>query len=226
MQRTTVSPFVGTVTSQFAPQQATSMQADMSNMQGRLSQVTLTESRPWTEDEAKFAKFESLKNVALGNYIVLGTDEDEKTFCAALVCSRESSSKILRTVTSDCPIKAAHALVNQLQKDSMPLLMSHGAGSQLHGQQGYTNHLTQKFELVDKARIDKPEAPVDDTETLPGRKIDTYIPYGAPRGPRGHRTGYKRTRREDDCMAESQMNDRYRPDTKMEEGQIGLDFYD
>lgn len=80
--------------------------------------------------------------------------------------------------------------------------------------------------MVDNARIDKPEAPVDDTETLPGRKIDTYIPYGAPRGPRGHRTGYKRMRREDDRMADSQMSDRYRPDAKMEEIQVGSDFYD
>jgi hypothetical protein len=103
--------------------------------------------------------------------------------------------------------------------------VNHGAGSQLHGQQGYTNHLTEKFELAHNARIDKPEAAVDDTETLPGRKIDTYTPFGAPRGPRGHRPG-KRTRREDDRVAESQMGDRYRSDAKMEEGQIGEDFYD
>lgn len=104
--------------------------------------------------------------------------------------------------------------------------VNHGAGSQLHGQQGYTNHLTQEFELAENSRIDKPEAPVDDTETLPSRKTDTYVPYGAPRGPRGHRPGHKRMRREDDHMAESQMGDRYRPDAKMEEGQIGEDFYD
>ena len=179
--------------------------------------------------------------------IVLGVDDDEKMFCVALVCSRECSSKILRTVTSDCPVKAIHTMVNQLQKDTMPLLsaylftsvvalsqltnsaVKHGAGSQLHGQQGYTNHLTEKFELAANARIDKPEAAVDDTETLPGKKVDTYIPYGAPRGPRGHRGGHKRTRCEDDRMPDGGLvGDRHHPGRvdKMEVGEIGEDFYD
>lgn len=178
---------------------------------------------------------------------MLGVDEEEKTFCVALVCSRELSSKILRTVVSDCPVKAIHTMVNQLQKDTMPLLstyfftgvlplsqlmsrtVKHGAGSQLHGQQGYTNHLTEKFELASTARIDKPEAAVDDTETLPGKKVDTYIPFGAPRGPRGHRASHKRTRREEDRMPDGgPVVDRYRPapSDKMEVGEIGEDFYD
>jgi hypothetical protein len=64
----------------------------------------------------------------------------------------------------------------------------------MNGQQGYTNELTEEFELT-KKRIVKPAGPVDDTETLPGRKFDSYVPYGAPRGPRH---AYKRPRMNDD----------------------------
>jgi hypothetical protein len=53
---------------------------------------------------------------------VIGIDEEEMTFCVALVCSREMESKILRTSVSDCPVKAIHTMVSQLQKDAMPLL--------------------------------------------------------------------------------------------------------
>jgi hypothetical protein len=53
---------------------------------------------------------------------VIGTDEEESTFCAALVCSKDLATKILRTTSSNCPIKAIHVMVNQLQKDTMPLL--------------------------------------------------------------------------------------------------------
>jgi hypothetical protein len=53
---------------------------------------------------------------------VLGVDEEDAMFCAALVCSKDMASKILRTSVSDCPVKAIHAMVNQLQKDTMPLL--------------------------------------------------------------------------------------------------------
>jgi hypothetical protein len=65
----------------------------------------------------------------------------------------------------------------------------------MHGQQGYLNPLTERFEMTDLKRIEKPAGPVDDTETLPGRKSDSYVPYGAPRGPR---YGCKRARANDD----------------------------
>lgn len=54
--------------------------------------------------------------------LVVGVDEHQSTFCVALVCNRETTSKILRTSVSDCPVKATHTMVNQLQKDTMPLL--------------------------------------------------------------------------------------------------------
>lgn len=54
--------------------------------------------------------------------IVIGTDESDTTFCAALVVNKDGSTKILRTSTSDCPIKATQLLVSQLQKDVFPLL--------------------------------------------------------------------------------------------------------
>jgi hypothetical protein len=81
----------------------------------------------------------------------------------------------------------------------------HGAGSQLSGQQGYTNDETEAFELAENKRITKPEGAVDDTETLPGRKVDSYVPNGAPRGPRRDRTGYKRPRFDDSRMADARM---------------------
>ncbi|KAH7394033.1 hypothetical protein DE146DRAFT_633956 [Phaeosphaeria sp. MPI-PUGE-AT-0046c] len=187
--------------------------------------------RSWSEDRDKFTQFESLKNVALGNCrllygsermkfygkgitlltgtrtnkgsdMVLGVNDDQSTFCVALVCSRDTASKILRTCLSDCPVKAMHAMVNQLQKDTMPLLMDFGAGSQVIGQQGYTHNGTDKFELLDARNIERPDGPVDDTETLPGRRIDSYAPRGAPRGPRSERSGYKRPRREADRFSE------------------------
>jgi hypothetical protein len=70
------------------------------------------------------------------------------------------------------------------------------------GQQGYVNPLTEKFELTDIKRMEKPAGPVDDTETLPGKKSNSYVPYGAPRGP-GY--GYKRARANDGRMI--QMDD-------------------
>jgi hypothetical protein len=54
--------------------------------------------------------------------IVLGVDKEEKSFCVALVCSREMESKILRICVKTCPVEALHVLVSQLQKDTMPLL--------------------------------------------------------------------------------------------------------
>lgn len=71
------------------------------------------------------------------------------------------------------------------------------------GQLGYTHDGNDKFELLDGRNIERPDGPVDDTETLPGRRIDSYAPRGAPRGPRSERPGYKRPRtcREADCYS-------------------------
>jgi hypothetical protein len=101
------------------------------------------------------------------------------------------------------------------------MLVNHGTGSQLSGQQGYTNEQTGTFELAENKRIIKPEGAVDNTETLPGRKVDSYVPNGAPRGPRRDRTGYKRPRFEDSCMADARM-----AATRMSEDCIDENFYD
>jgi hypothetical protein len=72
-----------------------------------------------------------------------------------------------------------------------------GAGAQLHGQQGFTNELTGKFELARNAKNSKPDGAADNTESLYGRGHDSWVPSGTPRGPRGNRGGLKRPRRED-----------------------------
>ncbi|KAF2026790.1 hypothetical protein EK21DRAFT_29175, partial [Setomelanomma holmii] len=122
---------------------------------------------------------ETLKTTALANCrllygsdrfkfydILQSMDEEENTFCIALVCSREGESKILRMAVDDCPIKAIRSMVVRLQKDCFPVLMNVGAGLQSGGQLGYSNELTGKFELAEPMRFFKPDGAVDDTQTL------------------------------------------------------------
>jgi hypothetical protein len=152
--------------------------------------------------------------------IVIGADEGDTTFCAALVVNKDGSTKILRTSCSDCPIKATQIIVSQLQKDVFPLLgwstrqlvsctmlitasVNLGAGAQLQGQQGYTNGLTGTFELADNKKNTKPDGAADDTESLAGRGGDSWVP-NAPRGPKHSRGGFKRPRRSEN---ESQMSE-------------------
>jgi hypothetical protein len=85
--------------------------------------------------------------------------------------------------------------------------VEYGAGAQLSGQQGYTNEQTKAFELTEPKRIAKPNGPVDDTETLPGKKLDRYVPSGAPTGPKALRSGYKRRRPEDARMETQERED-------------------
>jgi hypothetical protein len=97
-----------------------------------------------------------------------------------------------------------------------------GAGSQMQGQQGHTNKLTNAFELTESERIFKPNGAIDDTETLSSRKPDCWVPCGAPRAPRADRAGFKRARRDGaDFSADTRM-----VDAEMRDGRIGDDFYD
>jgi hypothetical protein len=97
-----------------------------------------------------------------------------------------------------------------------------GVGSQMQGQQGYTNKLTEAFELTEVNKISKPSGAIDDTETLSGRRPDHWVPSGAPRAPRAERAGFKRARRDGgDSSADARM-----VDAKMREDHIGENFYD
>ncbi|KAH3906482.1 hypothetical protein HBH56_204510 [Parastagonospora nodorum] len=212
-----------------APQEMPTTAFGMTGVQQKMRGVTLEDgfetpppatSTSWTADKAKFARFESLKEMTLGTCrllygserfrfydIVIGADEGETTFCAALVLSKDGSTKILRTSCSDCPIKATQIIVSQLHKDVFPLLVNLGAGAQLQGQQGYTNGLTGTFELADNKKNTKPDGAADDTETLAGRGGDSWVP-NAPRGPKHSRGGFKRPRRsENEGQVSEQMGD-------------------
>jgi hypothetical protein len=85
--------------------------------------------------------------------------------------------------------------------------VEYGAGAQLSGQQGYTNEQTEAFELTEAKRIAKPNGAVDDTETLPGKRFDRYVPSGAPTGPKALRSGNKRRRPEDARMETQEGED-------------------
>ncbi|KAL5121160.1 hypothetical protein ACEQ8H_001012 [Pleosporales sp. CAS-2024a] len=164
----------------------------------------------WMSDCAKTGRLEQLKNMVLGTCrllygserfkfydIVIGATDDETTFCAALSCNKDGMTKILRTTLHDCPIKATEAMVRQLQKDVMPLLVNFGPGTQLAGQQGYTNHLSGKFELAEEKEKTKPDGAADDTETMKNRG-DSWVP-SAPKGPK-YRGAFKRYRGAEDKM--------------------------
>jgi hypothetical protein len=82
--------------------------------------------------------------------------------------------------------------------------VNYGAGCQMTGQLGFTQDVNEKFELRVDRNIERMDGPVDATDTLPANKrIDSYIPYNAPRAPRADRPGHKRPRRD---------VDRYNPD--------------
>lgn len=144
--------------------------------------------------------------------IVICHDETYKQYCAVLTCNQDNQTKFLRTVSGPDPIVAVRELVARLQKDtaklfckSLPPLSSpehlldgeridkYAVGSQLEGQQGYTNPMTGQFELWDTAVDKKIQGPQDDTAGL--IKSWSNAPGGVPRAPRG----YKR-------RAEEQMN--------------------
>jgi hypothetical protein len=91
----------------------------------------------------------------------------------------------------------------------------------MQGQQGYTNQLTKTFELTEAGRVYKPDGAIDDTETLRGRKRDSWVPSGAPRGTRSDRAGFKRAREDGDLSADARMTDAH-----MGEDRVGEDFYD
>lgn len=52
---------------------------------------------------------------------MIGEDEETKSFGAVLTCNQDSQTKLLRTSTSTCPVKAVRKLVSDLQKDTAKL---------------------------------------------------------------------------------------------------------
>ena len=53
--------------------------------------------------------------------IVICEDEDTKEFGAILTSNQNNHTKLLRTETSDSPVKAVRILVDRLQKDTAKL---------------------------------------------------------------------------------------------------------
>ncbi|USP73204.1 hypothetical protein yc1106_00478 [Curvularia clavata] len=162
--------------------------------------------------------------------VVICNDEASKRYCAILTCNQDGQTKFLRTVSGMDPVLAVRELVDGLQKDTSKLFCKtlspspssellpyderidkYAVGSQLEGQQGYTNPMTGQFELSITAVDRKIQGPVDDTAGL--IKSWTHAPGGAPRGPRG----YKR-------RAEGQM-DRPQAEQQMYGPQVQQQMY-
>lgn len=66
-------------------------------------------------------------------------------------------------------------------------------GAQLKGQQGYTSNVTGQFELTNHASDLRLKGPDDDTTGLANTRYNDAW-GGVPRGPRGDRPGFKRSR--------------------------------
>jgi hypothetical protein len=91
-------------------------------------------------------------------------------------------------------------------------------GSQLKGQQGYTNKETGKFDLADFVGDYRIEGPEDDTQGLVSRFTDA--PGGVPRGPRADRGILKRARvdRFEGRLGEGRVNDGRFDDGRLNDG--------
>ncbi|KAF1946730.1 hypothetical protein EJ02DRAFT_393867 [Clathrospora elynae] len=161
-------------------------------------------SDSWLTSSMMVDKVNTLKNVCLGNCrllygserfkfydIVICEDESDKKFCAILTCNQEAMTKLLRTQVSHCPVEAVRTLVDRLQKDTARLFKKYTVGSQLQGQQGYTDKETGNFELADDPKERRIIGPDDDTAGLLRRWSDAPggtqrdTPRAAPSGPRG-----------------------------------------
>lgn len=129
--------------------------------------------------------------------IVICENESDGKFGALLTCQENGSTKILRNEVAECPVVATRKLVHRLQLDTALLFTSkYTVGSQLRGQQGYTNKETGVFELIGGRTDQRIPGPDDDTQGLSGRHSDA--PGGVPYPPRAERGfgggGHKRAR--------------------------------
>ncbi|KNG47692.1 dna ligase 1 [Stemphylium lycopersici] len=153
----------------------------------------------WLESSILVEKVKALKEICLGNCrllygserfkfydIVICEDEDTKEFGAILTCNQNNHTKLLRTETSDSPVKAVRILVDRLQKDTAKLFLKYTVGSQLEGQQGSTDKDTGIYALWDSVLDKRICGHDDDTAGLVRSWSDA--PGGArrppPRGPR------------------------------------------
>ncbi|KAJ6201359.1 hypothetical protein J3E72DRAFT_428097 [Bipolaris maydis] len=89
--------------------------------------------------------------------IVIGEDEKTKSFGAVLTCNQDNQTKLLRTSTSNCPVNAVR---------NLHVTVKYGVGSQLEGQQGYTDKDTGEFQLWGTAYDKRRNGPDDDTMGL------------------------------------------------------------
>ncbi|KAI4955560.1 hypothetical protein J4E91_001421 [Alternaria rosae] len=173
------------------------------------------------EDGELLDKVQTLKEICLGNCrllygnIVICEDEDTKKFAAILTCNHEGQTKLLRTELSMCPVVAVRTLVDGLQKDTAKLFL----GSQIRGQQGYTDVETGKFVLWDVAHENRIRGPNDDTQGLIRSWSDLPGAEGRPpSGPRGD--GYYG--RNNKRMRPVERTEKPMPEAEI----IDLDYYD
>ncbi|XP_014555001.1 hypothetical protein COCVIDRAFT_103549 [Bipolaris victoriae FI3] len=165
-------------------------------------------STSWLDSSILVEKVNNLKEISLGNCrllygsergkfydIVIGEDEETKSFGAVLTCNQDSQTKLLRTSTSTCPVKAVRKLVSDLQKDTAKLFLKYGVGSQLDGQQGYTDRDTGEFQLWGTAYDKRTNGPDDDTMgLLRSWSGASGVPWRDSRFPRnGGASGYDRS---------------------------------
>ncbi|CAN9093252.1 unnamed protein product [Alternaria alternata] len=205
-------------------------------------------AQPWLESTHKLHEIQTLKEISLGNCrllygserfkfygkalapmlntgidtrldIVICEDEGTKRFAAILTCNQDGQTKLLRTELSGCPVVAVRTLVDGLQKDTAKLFLKYAVGSQIRGQQGFTNKDTGKFELWDEAQEKRIRGPDDDTQGLVRSWSDAPGADGRPssdrRGDGYHGRYNKRSRPVE------------RPEKPMVEAEItDLDYYD
>ncbi|KAI4691766.1 hypothetical protein J4E81_007293 [Alternaria sp. BMP 2799] len=171
--------------------------------------------QPWLESTEKLEKVQILKEI----YIVVCEDDDTKKFAAILTCNQEGQTKLLRTELSLCPVVAVRTLVDGLQKDTAKLFLKYTVGSQIRGQQGYTDKDTNIFELWDGAHENRIRGPDDDTQGLLRSWSDAPGAEGRPpSGPRGDGYFGRNNKR---------MRPVERPEKPVVETEIvDLDYYD
>ncbi|KAF2849335.1 hypothetical protein T440DRAFT_452727 [Plenodomus tracheiphilus IPT5] len=163
----------------------------------------------WLANPEKVSAISTLRNNAMGNCkllygsdrfkyydIIICENEDDGKFGALLTCTESSAIKILRNEVADCPVVAVRQMVQRLQRDTALLFVSkYTVGSQIRGQQGYTNKDTGAFELIPTKQDQRIVGPDDDTAGLTSRYSDA--PGAIPWAPRAERAGgYKRMRGE------------------------------
>ncbi|KAI8939565.1 hypothetical protein NX059_003329 [Plenodomus lindquistii] len=185
---------------------------DMADANAMMSRIALGDVNPvtggsWLANPEKVSAISGLRNSVMGNCkllygsqrfkfydIIICESEHDGKFGALLTCIESSTTKILRNEVAECPVVAVRQMVQRLQRDTALLFTEkYSVGSQLYGQQGYTNKETGAFELNPRKVDERIAGPDDDTQGLTSRYSDA--PGATPRAPRAERNGgYKRAR--------------------------------